>query len=170
MPYEDPVPPPVMMRDIVQHSAEEKDKIILGIDAYTHHTLWRNTDINPMGELLMEYMVSTKLNIPNKGNVPTILNVKRRQVIDLTLKTTLVGNLVSDLHVSIEESLSDLTRKCVKMEYSDVYRQKSGWCRYLYSILTHFLSFNRSWFSFYNNIFLILDIYVSKLNDKYLGL
>jgi hypothetical protein len=43
----------------------------------------------------MECMVSTKLNILNKGNEPTFLYVKRRQVIDLTLRTTLVGNLVS---------------------------------------------------------------------------
>ena len=35
---------------------------------------------------------------------------------------------------------------------SDVYRQQSGWCRYLYSILTHFLAFNLSRFSFYINI------------------
>ena len=55
----------------------------------------------------MEYMVRTKLNILNKGNEPTFLNVRRRQVIDLTLGTTLVGNLVSDLHVSSKESLSD---------------------------------------------------------------
>ena len=55
----------------------------------------------------MEYMVSTELNILNKGNEHTFLNVTRRQVIDLTLGTTLVGNLVSDWHVSSEESLSD---------------------------------------------------------------
>jgi hypothetical protein len=55
-----------MMRDIVQHSAEEKKEIILGIDANAHHTLWRSTDINPRGESLMEYMVSTKVNILNK--------------------------------------------------------------------------------------------------------
>ena len=55
----------------------------------------------------MEYMVSTKPNILNKGNEPTFLNVRRRQVFDLTLGTMLVGNLVSDWHLSSEESLSD---------------------------------------------------------------
>ena len=54
----------------------------------------------------MEYMVSTKLDNLNKGNEPTFLKV-RRQVIDLTLGTTIVGNLVSDWHISSEESLSD---------------------------------------------------------------
>jgi hypothetical protein len=42
-----------MMRDIVQHSAEEKD-IILGIDANAHHTLWGSTGTNPRDEFLME--------------------------------------------------------------------------------------------------------------------
>jgi hypothetical protein len=105
LPYEDPEPPLAMMRDIVKHSAEEK--IILGIDSNAHHTLWGSTDINQRGESLMEYMVSTKLDILNKGNEPTFLNIRRRQVIDVTLGTMLVGNLVSDWHVSSEESFSD---------------------------------------------------------------
>ena len=92
------------MRDIVQHSAEERKEIILEIDANAHHILWGSTDISPRGELLMEYMVSTNLN---KGNKPTFLNVRRRQVIDLTLRTTSVENLVSEWHVSSEESFSD---------------------------------------------------------------
>jgi hypothetical protein len=55
----------------------------------------------------MEYMVSTKLNFLNTCNEPTFLNVRKRHVIDLTLGTMLVGNLVPDWHVSSEESLSD---------------------------------------------------------------
>jgi hypothetical protein len=50
LPYEDPEPLSAMMRDIVQHSAEEMKEIILVIDANAHHTLWENTDINPRGE------------------------------------------------------------------------------------------------------------------------
>ena len=43
LPYEDPEPPSATMRDIVQHSADEKKEIILGIDANAHHTLWGST-------------------------------------------------------------------------------------------------------------------------------
>jgi hypothetical protein len=53
-------------------------------------------DINPRCESLMEFMVNTNLNILKKCNEPNFLNVRRRQVIYLTLGTTLVGNLVSD--------------------------------------------------------------------------
>ena len=49
LPYEDPEPISAMMRDIVQHSGQEKKEIILGIDAIVHHTLWGSTDINPRG-------------------------------------------------------------------------------------------------------------------------
>ena len=44
-----------------------------------------------------------------------------------------------------DTNLTVVCRNC------DVYRQQSGWCRYLYSILTHFLAFNISRFSFYIN-------------------
>ena len=64
----------------------------------------------------MQYMVCTKLNILHKGNEPTFLNVRRGQVIDLTLGTTLVGNLVSDWHISSEESLSDRRYICFKIK------------------------------------------------------
>ena len=76
LPYENPDPPLAMMRDNIQNSAQEKKEIILGIDANAHHTFWGGTDINPRGESLMGYVVNTKLNILNKGNEPTFLNVK----------------------------------------------------------------------------------------------
>ena len=45
---------------------------------------------------------------------------------------------------------------------SDVYGQQSVWCRYLYSILTHFLAFNLSRFSFYiNNVSYMIPKFVS---------
>ena len=43
---------------------------------------------------------------------------------------------------------------------SDVYRQQSGWCRYLSSILTHFLACNLSRFSFYINEFLLYYLFI----------
>ena len=55
LPYEEPEPPSAMMRDIVQHSAEEKKEIILGIDANVYHNLWGSTGISQSGESLMGY-------------------------------------------------------------------------------------------------------------------
>ena len=50
LPYEDPEIPSGMMMYIVQHSAEEKKVIILGIYANAYQTLWGSTEINPRGE------------------------------------------------------------------------------------------------------------------------
>ena len=61
LPYEDPDPHSAKMKDIVQHSAQEKKEIIIRIDANAHHTLWGSTDLKPRGESLMEYMVSTEI-------------------------------------------------------------------------------------------------------------
>jgi hypothetical protein len=55
----------------------------------------------------MEYLVSTKLNILNRGNEPTFAISNRKEVIDLTLGTHKIGDLVSNWHVSNEISLTD---------------------------------------------------------------
>jgi hypothetical protein len=42
----------------------------------------------------MEYLVSTNLDILNQGNEPTFVIRNRKEVIDLTLGTNRIGNLV----------------------------------------------------------------------------
>jgi hypothetical protein len=76
-------------------------------DAIAHHTLWGSTGSNPAGERLMEFLVSSNLNILNHGNEPTFVVCNRREVIDLTLGTNKRANLRSYWHVSDEPSLSD---------------------------------------------------------------
>jgi hypothetical protein len=48
----------------------------------------------------MEYSVRTDLNFLNKGNEPTFALSNRKEVIDLTLGTDMIGNLVTNWHVS----------------------------------------------------------------------
>jgi hypothetical protein len=55
----------------------------------------------------IEFLVSSFLNILNHGNKPTFVVCNRRDVIDLTLGTNKIVNLVSNWHVSDEPSLSD---------------------------------------------------------------
>jgi hypothetical protein len=54
----------------------------------------------------MEYLVSSNLNILNLGNEPSFVICNRKEVIDLTLGTNKIGNLVSNWHVSDDPSLS----------------------------------------------------------------
>ena len=63
------------------------------------------------------------------------------------------------------ESFSIYLRSSSSICSSDVDRQKSGWCRYLSSILTHFLRFNLSRFSFYINIIREKSILQKKMSS-----
>jgi hypothetical protein len=55
----------------------------------------------------MQYLVSTYFNILNKVNEPTCVIITTEEVINLTLRTDKIGNLVNNSHVSDEISLSD---------------------------------------------------------------
>jgi hypothetical protein len=62
--------------------------------------------------------VSANLNILNKGKKPTFVVSNRQEVIDLTLGTNKVVDLVSDWHVSDEASLSD--HRYTQFQVSDI--------------------------------------------------
>jgi hypothetical protein len=81
----------------------------------------------------MEYLVSSKLNILNRGNEPTFVVNNGQEVIDLTLGTNRIGDLVSNWHVSDDPSLSDHRYICfqihnIKVEQS-TYRnpKRTNW-------------------------------------------
>jgi hypothetical protein len=63
----------------------------------------------------MEYLVSLNLNILNRGNEPTFAVCNRKEVIDLTLGTNKIGDLVSNWHLSDEPSLSDHRYICFQI-------------------------------------------------------
>jgi hypothetical protein len=108
LPYDSDEPLPSKgLREVVDYCSRNKLQLIVGCDANAHHIIWGRTDINPRGECLMEYLVSTNLSILNKGNEPTFVISNRKEVIDLTLGTNKIGDLVTNWHVSDETSLSD---------------------------------------------------------------
>jgi splicing factor 45 len=69
LPYDSDEPPPSKeVTDIIDYCYRTKKQLTIGCDANEHHTLWVSTDVNPRGESLMEYLVSSNLNILNHGN------------------------------------------------------------------------------------------------------
>jgi hypothetical protein len=76
-------PPSKGLREVVDYCSRNRLQLIVGCDATAHHIIWGSTDIHPRGECLMEYLVSTNLNILNKGNEPTFVISKRKEVMDL---------------------------------------------------------------------------------------
>jgi hypothetical protein len=69
------------MRDITEHCQSSKKQLIVRCDANTHHILWGSTGTNPRGESLMEFLVSSNLNILNCSNKPTFVVRNRKEVI-----------------------------------------------------------------------------------------
>jgi hypothetical protein len=116
LPYDSNEPPPTKeMRDIIECRKSRKKQLIVGCDANMHHILWGSTGTNPRGESLMEFLVSSNLNILNCSNEPTFVVRNRKEVIDLTLGTNKTGDLVSNWHVSDEPSLSDHRYICFQI-------------------------------------------------------
>jgi hypothetical protein len=108
LPYDSDEPPPTKeLRDTTDYRHSRKKQLFIRCDANAHHTLWGSTGSHPGQETLMEFLVSSNLNIHNHGNEPTFVVCNRREVIDLTLGTNKIINLVSNWHLSDEPSLSD---------------------------------------------------------------
>jgi hypothetical protein len=108
LPYDLDEPPPTKeIRDVINHCNSKGRKFIIGSDANARHILCGSTHINPRGESLAEYLVSSNLDILNRGKEPTFVITNRKEVIDLTLGTNHIGNLVRDWHVSDESFVSD---------------------------------------------------------------
>jgi hypothetical protein len=106
LPYNSDEPPPSKgLREVTDYCSRNKLQVIVGCDANAYHIVWGSMDINARRECLMEYLVSTNLSILNKGNEPTFEISNKEEVIDLTLGTDKIGDLVTNWHVSDEISL-----------------------------------------------------------------
>ncbi|XP_063631287.1 uncharacterized protein LOC134802581 [Cydia splendana] len=106
MPGEDE-PPPAELQRLVNHCERSGLAIIIGADSNAHHPLWGMETSNNRGKTLVEYLVTTNLNILNVGAEPTFVNKRCSTIIDLTLASEEVSELVMGWHVSQEASCSD---------------------------------------------------------------
>lgn len=96
-----------MTKGAINYSASSSIPIIIGADCNAHHSLWNSSDTNRRGELLVEYLTTTCLDIQNVGCEPTFANKIRQEVIDITLMTQNLSNRIKNWAVSCEETLSD---------------------------------------------------------------
>lgn len=107
MPYEEKEPPPKAVRDLVQGAGAHGKHLVIGCDANGHHTQWGSKDINERGESILDFILTTDLNICNRGEVPTFANKKTETVIDLTLATNAEGLAIQNWRVTPEYAFSD---------------------------------------------------------------
>lgn len=92
---------------IQEHSSNTGLPLLLGCDANAHHVLWGSSNINKRGSDLAEFLVSTDLEILNKGKEPTFLTKTRKEVLDVTFASNSIVDRIENWHVSPAETLSD---------------------------------------------------------------
>ena len=68
LPYEANEIPNTLVRNLISHCEQHSIDIIIGADANAHHHIWGSNDTNQRGETLLEYILSTNLDICNVGN------------------------------------------------------------------------------------------------------
>ena len=130
------VPPSNELLSLMEYSKQTKIPVLIGCDANSHHTLWGSSDINNRGRALLEFCLSSGLEILNVGQEPTFINSLRKEVIDITLASMSLSDTVTSWHVSEEVSFSDHRYICFQMvskSNSDKYKRdprKTNWTHY----------------------------------------
>lgn len=107
MPYEDAYLPNTYMKSVIEYASDAGIPFIMGCDTNAHHTIWGSSNINPRGNVLLEYIASTNLDILNRGAEPTFVNAIRSEVLDVTFASHFFTERITNWQVSSEETLSD---------------------------------------------------------------
>ncbi|XP_018308359.1 uncharacterized protein [Mycetomoellerius zeteki] len=107
--------PPTELVDLCQ---KEGLPLVVGCDANAYHTIWGSTDTNERGRKLLEYLVTTDLEVLNKGNESTFCAAGRSEVLDLILCSRGSVRKVREWKVSDEPSLSD--HRLISFRLSDL--------------------------------------------------
>ena len=108
MPYDSADPPPSkMFKDLTDFCFQKNYQLIVGADANSHNAAWGSTDTNDRGDKLLDYILTTQLQICNQGEKPTFANSVREEVIDITLASTGIERKIINWNVSEKENFSD---------------------------------------------------------------
>ena len=70
--------PPGEVRSLVDYCKARSLPLLLGCDANSHHKLWGSTDTNRRDEDLMDYLITTDVDILNTGKIPPFGNLSER--------------------------------------------------------------------------------------------
>jgi len=108
LPYDSSdLPPSTELADLVEYCKEQERPLLVGCDTNAHHICWGNSNTNRRGEALLEYLITTDLDILNTGNSPTFVVSSRQEVIDISLASNDLAQEIINWKVTDEKSLSD---------------------------------------------------------------
>ena len=101
-------PPPTQgMVRLMRYCEQRRRPVIIGCDSNAHHTVWGCPDVNIWGRTMLEFIMSTDLEIMNRGHEPTFIGRGFQSIIDLTLASQRVTQHITKWEVSREDSMSD---------------------------------------------------------------
>ncbi|CAH2083774.1 unnamed protein product [Euphydryas editha] len=106
MPDEDS-PPHEELAKLLSHCESANLELLVATDCNGYHPLWGMQFRNERGRQLVEYLFPSNLNILNVGSEPTFVTRRCKTIVDITLATEGVSNIISIWHVSREASCSD---------------------------------------------------------------
>ncbi|XP_033243076.1 uncharacterized protein LOC117186416 isoform X1 [Drosophila miranda] len=91
--------PPQELRSLVTEAGSKNLQLLIGADANAHHNVWGSPDINDRGESLLDFILSTNLDVANVGEEHTFVGPTSGPTGKITL--------VSDWRVLERPSFSD---------------------------------------------------------------
>ncbi|KAJ8909909.1 hypothetical protein NQ315_014916 [Exocentrus adspersus] len=102
LPYESPTPPPRQLMELVEWCKSNNLPLIVGCDANAHHTCWGSKNVNQRGQDLLEFLISSGLDISSSTEVQS------QPLLHETGKSnSWSSHLVTNWRVSSEVSMSD---------------------------------------------------------------
>ena len=103
-------PPPQILKDLADFCQVKGWMLLIGSDSNCHSTSFGSSNDNQRGHELLEWLATTNLHVLNVGNAYTFSDVRRQEVIDITMGDTRVSEKVLNWHVSNSETMSDHRR------------------------------------------------------------
>lgn len=77
----------VLFGSLVSYCVDRGLELVIGCNLNAHYEVWGNLGTNSKGRALVDYLSTTDLNVVNiggGGNSPTFINVRRKEVLDIT--------------------------------------------------------------------------------------
>ena len=88
--------------------------MLLGVDTNSHSVTWGHQDNNVRGDAFEDFIAGHPLHILNRGSLPTYQSSRAQSVIDVTLASLTIQDLIVNWEVCRDNYLSD--HKCIQME------------------------------------------------------
>ena len=139
---------PNQLTALINYCRTKNKHLIIGCDANAHHIIWGSTNINERGNILMELISESKLDILNKGSTPTFVTSNRAEVLDLTLSSSFIAERIHNWRVTNEVSLSDHKHIQFELQINNIFDesfrnpQKTDWVKFENQLSTKMKDFD----------------------------